>query len=184
MLTFEAMTANIRLLCEWSKRTDDISDPLSEPYPEHHGHEEIDEFGQAVLDDGSGYEDPPTTLRRIADSNSGVVNHRDESCPVAFSRVEFWRRSWLASYLGDRRPRKSAQLGSAIVGAVNFLRFRNLEQVTFVKTPWRGVYETSTPFQCQDFNDHQSPPSQSFCQFTHTFAVSLFTRSYDGNSDW
>ena len=59
MLTFWAMAANIRLLREWSKRTGDIADLLSEPYPEHHGHEEIDEFGQVILDDGSGYEDPP-----------------------------------------------------------------------------------------------------------------------------
>ena len=59
MLTFQAMAANIRLLREWSKRTGDISDPLSEPYPEDHGHEEIDEFGNIVFDDGSAYEDPP-----------------------------------------------------------------------------------------------------------------------------
>ena len=59
MLTFEAMAANIRLLREWSKRTGDISDPLSEPYPEDYGHEEIDALGNIVIDDGSAYEDPP-----------------------------------------------------------------------------------------------------------------------------
>jgi hypothetical protein len=59
MLTFEAMAANIRLLRTWSKRTGDVSDPLSAPYPQHYGHEEIDEFGQVLLDDFTDYEAPP-----------------------------------------------------------------------------------------------------------------------------
>jgi hypothetical protein len=60
MLTFEAVAANIRLIRQWSKRTGDITDPLSVPMPVSHGFEELGEDGQ--IDFAEPFDGPPEDL--------------------------------------------------------------------------------------------------------------------------
>lgn len=62
MITFQAMAANIRLIRQWSRRTGDVTDPLSEPMPENFGFEELDEHGQISLTEPFDFDDPPDEL--------------------------------------------------------------------------------------------------------------------------
>ena len=62
MLTFQAIAANIRLIRQWSRRTGDITDPLSELMPENFGFEELDEHGQIALAEPFDFDDPPDVL--------------------------------------------------------------------------------------------------------------------------
>ncbi len=62
MLTFEVVAANIRIFRQWSKRTGDVSDPLAEEFPPHHGFEELDEFGRPSPVEPSVFDDPPDEL--------------------------------------------------------------------------------------------------------------------------
>jgi len=62
MLSFQAMAANIRLIRQWSRRTSDVTDPLSELIAEHFGFEELDEHGQIALAEPFDFDDPPDEL--------------------------------------------------------------------------------------------------------------------------
>ena len=62
MLTFQAVAANIRLIRQWSRRTGDVTDPLSELMPENFGFEELDEHGQIALAEPFDFDDPPDEL--------------------------------------------------------------------------------------------------------------------------
>lgn len=62
MLTFQAMAVNIRLIRQWSRRTGDVTDPLSELMPENFGFEELDEHGQIALAEPFDFDDPPDEL--------------------------------------------------------------------------------------------------------------------------
>jgi hypothetical protein len=59
MLTFQAVAGNIRLIREWSRRTGDVTDPLSELMPDNFGFEELDEHGQIALAEPFDFYDPP-----------------------------------------------------------------------------------------------------------------------------
>jgi hypothetical protein len=62
MITFQAMAASIRLIRQWSRRTGDVTDPLSEPMPENFGFEELDEHGQISITEPFDFDDPPDEL--------------------------------------------------------------------------------------------------------------------------
>jgi hypothetical protein len=57
-----AVAANIRLIRQWSRRTSDVTDPLSEPMPENFGFEELGEHGQIALAEPFDFDDPPDDL--------------------------------------------------------------------------------------------------------------------------
>jgi len=83
MLSFQAMAANIRLIRQWSRRTSDVTDPLSELIAEHFGFEELDGMARSRSLSPSTSTIHLTNLPRRRASKA-KRSPRDESRPVGY----------------------------------------------------------------------------------------------------